>query len=220
MGAGAGGALRVELHFLAGASLVEAGEQLRLVRPGPLRQGDQRGARLGELGPVVLLLIERVMRRPKPPLPPGAHGDLRRGRRIGVDAREGKVDEDPAHLSSLDVFPFQGGQHRHREQAASGTLKVRHLVDCDRGIGTPLGALREGVIRLRCRQDHDTPSQPERERESHGSNIRKTRGMGGGSGTRSGPDHYGAAGVGAANEFDGGFGDRPIDLNADNADRG
>src|SRR6267143_5626028 len=59
------GPLGVELDFLARASLGDTGEQLCAVGAGALRDLDERVAGLCELGPVVLSLVERIVRGPK-----------------------------------------------------------------------------------------------------------------------------------------------------------
>src|SRR5712671_3463299 len=70
------GTLRIELDFFARASFGETGEQLGTIHAGALGDLHEWGARLRELGPVVLMLVERIMRRPEPALARGAHRDF------------------------------------------------------------------------------------------------------------------------------------------------
>jgi len=155
VGAGARGALGVELDLLSRITGLETGEQFRPVDPGALSQVDEGIVWLRERRPVVLLAIEQVMGRLEPPLARRAHGHLGGRDRVRVDARQRQIDEYPPHLPRSDILAIQRREHRHREHAAGRALEIGHLVDGYRGFSPPLGPGRQGVgVGLECNHDH------------------------------------------------------------------
>src|SRR5439155_21831614 len=72
-GAGSCRALRVNLDLLACLAPIQAGDQLPPVHAGALGNRNELAARLGDLGPIVLVLVQRIVPppEPRPPPPPG-----------------------------------------------------------------------------------------------------------------------------------------------------
>src|ERR1041384_1744482 len=147
MRAGPLGPLGILLDRAADRRIVDASLQLPAIGAAALRQRDQCRARgcSGELRPVVLMLIERVVRLPESALPAGAHRDLGCQHGVRVDAGQGQVNEYPPHFAGPDELAVQGRQHRDGEHAAGGALEVRHFVYGYRGRGLAPAALEERI---------------------------------------------------------------------------
>src|SRR5207244_8031583 len=103
----------------------------------------EKGLRVLQLLPLLLVPVEQVVHRPKRPLPRRAHREPVGRRSIGVDLRDREVDENQLYLTGADVVPVQCGQRRLPEGAAEGTLEIAEFEYRDRGIGAAPRALGE-----------------------------------------------------------------------------